>query len=82
MTIVILRAVSQSCDVLIICLAAFTLLLIESTVAVHRMVNFSLVVFSQITEKLLARMTVTGRTKAKSTESSNLTDCLPVRPGL
>ena len=50
---------------LIICLAAFTLLLVESTVAVHRMVNFSLVVFSQITDKPLARMTVTGRMLAK-----------------
>ena len=41
------------------------------------MVDFSLVVFSQLTEKLLARMPETGRTKAKSRESSNLTRLSP-----
>ena len=75
---------------LIICPATFILLLVddESTVAVHTMVDFSIVVviaffsflFSQITETPLARMT--GRTKARSAESSSLRDCSSVRPGL
>ena len=71
---------------LIICPATFILLLVddESTVAVHMMVDFSIVVviafsflFSQIAEKPLARMTVT-----RSAESSSLRDCPSVRPGL
>ena len=66
---------------LIICLAAFTLLLVdnESMVSVLRLVDSSMVV---IMKKLLARMTVTRRTKAKSAKSCTLRDCPSAWPGL
>ena len=61
----------------------------KSTVAVHRRVDFSIMVvidfsflFPQIAEKPLARMTVTGRMKARTVESSSLRDYPFARPWL